>query len=411
MISSARPLYMACSRSRMLASPTPPSRLRREAHAVIAHVHGKLAIDDLRADLQRAAFRLRLETVLDRVLDQRLQHHRREHRRFQAFGDVDDRSQALLHSNGHDFQERARQVQLLTERGPAAFAHLRHRRAQVADQALLHLRRALRVGLDQLVDARQRVEQEMRLDLRLQCFHPRFQHGALELLGFRAFGRFAGGKFGPALAARDDLDDERRDDQHQDRHRMLAECRRAPAPAGTRAAASSTTRWRANRRSATRSRRLCRGSRAAFAEFRNAARRCPAGLCRRLLLNCLGSFRSHYPPNTSCAETTRERPGAPARRDAPHEGGSGMPKTPPVRKPAEAGRRRFAVERAARGRLVGRPVGITGRARASPGRIADCRDAPGTRVRTNHVGSACAADATRPTELARCSSPRCMPAC
>ena len=55
--------------------------------------------------------------------------------------------------------------------------------------------------------------------------------------------------------------------------------------------------------------------------------------------------------------------------------------------------------------------GITGRARASPGRIADCRDAPGTRVRTNHVGSACAADATRPTELARCSSPRCMPAC
>jgi len=200
-------------------------RLRREALAVVTHVHGKLSIDDLRADLQCAAFRLRLETVLDRVLDQRLQHHGWEHRRFQAFGDVDDRSQALIHSNGHYFQERARQVQLLTECRPTAFAHLRHRRAQVADQALLHFRRPLGVGLDQLINARERVEQEMRLDLRLQCFHPCFDDRALELLGFRAFRRFAGGKLGPTLAAGDDLDDERRDDQHQHRHRMLQNSR------------------------------------------------------------------------------------------------------------------------------------------------------------------------------------------
>ncbi len=66
---------------------------------------------------------------------------------------------------------------------------------------------------------RQRVEQEMRLDLRLQRFHPRFQHGALELLGLGALGRLAGRQLRPALAARHDLDDEGGDDEQEDRRR------------------------------------------------------------------------------------------------------------------------------------------------------------------------------------------------
>jgi hypothetical protein len=61
--------------------------------------------------------------------------------------------QPLLHPHAHDFEVSRAQIDLLAERGPAAVAHLRHRRAQVADQALLHFRGTRRIGLDELVDA------------------------------------------------------------------------------------------------------------------------------------------------------------------------------------------------------------------------------------------------------------------
>ena len=48
----------------------------------------------------------------------------------------------------------------------------------------------------------------MRLDLRLQRFHARFQHRALELLGFRPLRGFVGSQLRPALAARHHLDDD-----------------------------------------------------------------------------------------------------------------------------------------------------------------------------------------------------------
>ena len=85
----------------------------------------------------------------------------------------------------------------------------------------MHLGGARRVGLDKLVDAGQRIEEEMRLDLGLQRFHARFQHGALELLGFRPLGGLVGGQFRSTLAARHHLDDEGGDDDEKDRGRML----------------------------------------------------------------------------------------------------------------------------------------------------------------------------------------------
>jgi hypothetical protein len=163
--------------------------LRRKAGASIEHVHHELAIGDLGADLQPPALGLRFQAMLDRILHQSLQHHRREQRRLQALRHRNDGLEAPFHANGHDLEEGAREVHLLAKRGPAALAHLRHGGAQVADEALLHLRGARRVGQDELVDARQGVEQEMRLDLRLQRFHARLHHGPLELLGFRALGR------------------------------------------------------------------------------------------------------------------------------------------------------------------------------------------------------------------------------
>src|SRR5450631_2002668 len=186
-----------------------------EADARVEHMDRQLAIDDLCADLKQATLGLRFEAMFYRVFHQGLQHHRWEDRRFQAFRNNDHRLQPSFHSHRHDFQEGAGQIDLLTERRPAAFAHLRHGRAQVADQALLHLRGARRVGLDELVDAGQGVEQEMRLDLGLQRFHARFQHGALELFGFRPLGGLVGGHFRSAFAACHHLDDEGGDDEQK----------------------------------------------------------------------------------------------------------------------------------------------------------------------------------------------------
>ena len=67
----------------------------------------------------------------------------------------------------------------------------------------------------ELVDARQRVEEEVRLDLRLQRLHPRFQKAALELLGVRPQDGLARGKFRASLAPRHDLDNDRGDDEEE----------------------------------------------------------------------------------------------------------------------------------------------------------------------------------------------------
>jgi hypothetical protein len=99
-------------------------------------------------------------------------------------------------------------------------------RAQIADEALLHLRRPRRVGLDELVDAGQRIEQEVRFDLRLQCLHARLHDRALELLRLGPPRGFAGGQFRPALAAGNDLDDEGGDDEQE---RQRGELEYAPA--------------------------------------------------------------------------------------------------------------------------------------------------------------------------------------
>src|SRR5439155_5768142 len=168
---------------------------RHEADTVVEHMDGQLAIDDLGTDLEPAALGPRFQAMFDGVFHQGLQHHRWEHRRFQAFRNAHYRLQASFHSPRHAFHERAAKIDLLSQCGSATFAHLRHGRAQVANQALLHLGGARRVGLDKLVDARQGIEEEMRLDLGLQRFHARFQHGALELFGCGAMGGFVGGQF------------------------------------------------------------------------------------------------------------------------------------------------------------------------------------------------------------------------
>ena len=199
--------------------------LGHEAHAVVHDVDRELAVDDLGVDLDPAAGGLRLQAVLDRVLHERLQHHRRKYRGPQALRHVDRGLEAFLHAHRHDLQERAREIDLLAERRPATLAHLRHRRAQVADEALLHPGRARGIGADQLVDACERVEQEMRLDLRLQRLHPRLERRPLELLGLGAMRGLPRRELRSALAAGHDLDDDRDDDEQEERLGVVQDAR------------------------------------------------------------------------------------------------------------------------------------------------------------------------------------------
>jgi hypothetical protein len=81
----------------------------------------------------------------------------------------------------------------------------------------LHLGSARGVALDKLVDARQGIEEEVRLDLGLQRFHARFQHGAFELFGFGPLGGLVSCQFRSALPARYHLDDKGGDNEQEER--------------------------------------------------------------------------------------------------------------------------------------------------------------------------------------------------
>src|SRR5437763_33818 len=65
-------------------------------------------------------------------------------------------------------------------------------RAQQRDPVLLHLARPRRVGLDQVVDRRQRVSQDTRLDRGLHRRHARLADFAPLRFGLRCLGRLGG---------------------------------------------------------------------------------------------------------------------------------------------------------------------------------------------------------------------------
>ena len=102
------------------------------------------------------------------VLDQRQQRHRREAQAAPVRARASTpKLQPVGHAQVHQLEVGAHQSQLVAERR-VGLVQARHRRAQIGDQVAQHRRRALGARLDQRLHVGQRVEQEVRLDLRVQ---------------------------------------------------------------------------------------------------------------------------------------------------------------------------------------------------------------------------------------------------
>ena len=98
---------------------------------------------------------------------------RRQAEPAQRRGHLDRVLEAVFHPDLDDPHVGVDQVDLVAERVPAV-AEPRERRAQVLDERLEHRLRARRVGVHERDHVGQGVEQEVRLDLRLQQAQLRF---------------------------------------------------------------------------------------------------------------------------------------------------------------------------------------------------------------------------------------------
>jgi len=116
--------------------------------------------------------------VLDGVLDQRLHHQGRDLRPSQLARHVDAHAQALFETLALDVQVVLHELQLSAERRELALGtqHAAKQRCQSQQRAQGPGRR----GLDQVSDRRQRVEEEVRLQLRPQALQSRLDEAALQ---------------------------------------------------------------------------------------------------------------------------------------------------------------------------------------------------------------------------------------
>ena len=131
-------------------------------------------------DLDVSPGRSRRHTVLDGVLDERLQDQPR-HLGVERLGiDVVAHRQAILESGLLDLQILLQELELLLQRDARRAAAVERQSQQIA-QAADHPVGRVRVGVDQRRDRVQRVEQEMRVQFRLERLQPRLRQLRFEL--------------------------------------------------------------------------------------------------------------------------------------------------------------------------------------------------------------------------------------
>ena len=155
------------------------------AHAVVTHPQALARRTATGADLDTTTVHAGVDAVAHGVFHQRQQRHGREALCGQLgrYGDVP--LQPVRHAHLHQLQVGTHQHQFIGQRG-LAFVQARHGGAQVGDQALEHVGGAWRIAFHQRLHVGQGVEEEVRLDLRLQqrqaCVHGLFfKAAALQL--------------------------------------------------------------------------------------------------------------------------------------------------------------------------------------------------------------------------------------
>jgi hypothetical protein len=125
-----------------------------------------------------------VDPVSHGILDQGQQCRRRTANLQDRRVDVHRVLQAIRHAHLHQLEIRADEFQLALE-SRRRLVQQRHRRPKVLDQASKHCRRLRRARIDERLDVGERIEQEMRGDLRLQQMQTGvdglpFQFAALE---------------------------------------------------------------------------------------------------------------------------------------------------------------------------------------------------------------------------------------
>jgi hypothetical protein len=179
-----------------------PARAGFGAGAVVLHLDDERRALDACRDAHLPAVQRRLHAVQHGVLHQRLQQQRQQRRTPGLRVGLDRVAQPVLHARGLHVQVGLGQRQLVGQRHLVA-AQLAEAGAQVLGEGA---ERALGLGrlvVDQRGHVGQRVEQEMRLDLRLQ--QPQLRLGGA-LLGLQL------------AAARGEVEVQRQRDAQRDRH-------------------------------------------------------------------------------------------------------------------------------------------------------------------------------------------------
>ena len=148
------------------ARPRPPAAPPRPVSVTLTT---SAAPSRSRDDADRAAVGGRFDAMLDRVLDQRDQQVRRKRMLRQVGRHVDVEREPRAHPHLEDVEVRGGEADFLAQRRRAR-AQLRQRGAQVVDQVRQQPAGLARIRFRQVLDGRQRVEQEVRLDLRLHEF-------------------------------------------------------------------------------------------------------------------------------------------------------------------------------------------------------------------------------------------------
>jgi hypothetical protein len=127
-----------------------------------------------------ASFFTGVDPVPHGVLDQRHERRRRTANLQRRGVDVHRVLQAIGHAHLHQLEIWPNEVKLALD-GRGRLVERRHRRAQVRDQAPEHGRRMRRPRVDERLHVRERIEEEVWSDLRLQEMQTRVERLALEL--------------------------------------------------------------------------------------------------------------------------------------------------------------------------------------------------------------------------------------